>query len=74
MVAASGKQMLTDIIIVSSAPQPCPPCGACRQVMAEFSKPDTRVHMVAEDNTVRTMTLKELLPEAFNLFEMEASA
>jgi cytidine deaminase len=71
MVAQHGKQTIADIIIVSSADKPCPPCGACRQVICEFSHPTTRVHMIAANDECRTMTLHELLPEAFNLFEME---
>ena len=74
MVAKLGKQIIADIVIATSAEKPCPPCGACRQVICEFANPNTRVHMVARDNTCRTMTLDELLPEAFNLFEMESES
>lgn len=42
------------------------PCGACRQVMAEFLKPDTPVIMSnAETGEIRTLLMKDLLPEAF---------
>jgi cytidine deaminase len=42
------------------------PCGACRQVMAEFLKPDTPVIMShSETGQVRILTLQALLPEAF---------
>lgn len=41
------------------------PCGACRQVLNEFS-PNLRVLMADEDGElVREMTLDQLLPEAF---------
>ena len=39
------------------------PCGACRQVMAEFCGPETPVHV----DRVGTLTLGELLPRAFKL-------
>lgn len=43
-----------------------PPCGVCRQVMAEFCKSDFEIILGDEDNpTVRT--LGELLPLAFGL-------
>ncbi|WP_373531482.1 cytidine deaminase [Vampirovibrio sp.] len=42
------------------------PCGACRQVMAEFLKPDTPVIMSdSQTGEVRILTMAALLPEAF---------
>ena len=38
-----------------------PPCGACRQVLAEFIEPGAPVVFPVEDGT-RTMTFSELLP------------
>jgi cytidine deaminase len=38
-----------------------PPCGACRQVLAEFTEPDAPVIFPAADGT-RTMAFSELLP------------
>ena len=42
-----------------------PPCGVCRQVMAEFCKPDFIVLMVTGKNSFNAAALKELLPLAF---------
>lgn len=47
-----------------------PPCGACRQVLAEFMDPDGVVSFPAgSDGTVTTATLSiaELLPFGFDL-------
>jgi cytidine deaminase len=42
------------------------PCGACRQVLAEFLKPDALIVMSdASTGAVKTLTMKSLLPEAF---------
>jgi cytidine deaminase len=38
-----------------------PPCGACRQVLAEFTEPEAPVIFPAENGT-RTMAFSELLP------------
>ena len=43
-----------------------PPCGACRQVLAEFALPNAPVTFSAA-NGVRTMTFSELLPAGFEL-------
>jgi len=39
------------------------PCGACRQVMAEFAGPDLLVHV----DRAGSFTLNQLLPNAFRL-------
>lgn len=45
-----------------------PPCGVCRQVMAEFCSPDFKILVVInESGEYKEFTLKELLPESFNL-------
>lgn len=43
------------------------PCGACRQVLAEFMKADATVFMTDANkpNTIRELTMAALLPEAF---------
>ena len=44
----------------------CPPCGVCRQVMAEFCDPETfQVILANAEGELRTMALKELLPMSF---------
>lgn len=41
-----------------------PPCGACRQVLAEFAVPDAPIHF-SGNNGVETRPLKEMLPFQF---------
>ena len=43
-----------------------PPCGVCRQVMAEFCSPDFTVYLAAPEG-YEVRTLKELLPDSFGL-------
>lgn len=57
IAVASGK----DGVINGSFP----PCGVCRQVMAEFCSPDFTVLVVTGTDTYKKYSLKELLPEAF---------
>ena len=44
-----------------------PPCGVCRQVMAEFCKEDFIVLLVKCGGEYEKYTLSELLPLSFNL-------
>lgn len=46
--------------------QASPPCGACRQVLAEFILPDAPVVFPLADG-VRTMAFSELLPLGFEM-------
>jgi cytidine deaminase len=41
------------------------PCGACRQVLAEFMPPEAVVVTAAPDGGVRCLSLGALLPDAF---------
>ena len=42
-----------------------PPCGVCRQVMAEFCSPEFPVLFVVGDGKYTEHTLGEILPNAF---------
>ena len=65
----AGKRTFTALAIVGGKDKPVPPCGACRQVLAEFCGPDLVIVLAAPgqlDAPVET-TLGDLLPEAFSL-------
>lgn len=55
-----------DTIAIASSGQEAWPCGICRQFMYEFA-PDLRVVTGTEEDNLRVLTLKELLPEGFRL-------
>jgi cytidine deaminase len=44
-----------------------PPCGACRQVIAEFAPPSVVVHMCDREGACRDTTVAELVPFIFHL-------
>ena len=58
---SEGYKSFTNLAVISSAGKPAFPCGACRQVLAEFNK-DIKIHL--SDNY--TKTLSDLLPDSFN--------
>jgi cytidine deaminase len=45
----------------------CPPCGVCRQVMAEFADPDSFQVYLGRGEEIRSFNLRQLLPESFSL-------
>ncbi len=65
MKLAKG-QTIADIVIVSVQKNPCPPCGACRQIIAEHSQTDTRIHLLNENGSLISYSVEDLLPQAFN--------
>lgn len=56
---------IKSIAVSSDEKSPWPPCGMCRQVMAEFSTPDTEVILVNLDKKEVVMKFSELFPFAF---------
>lgn len=64
---ASGKWKFRAVAIVASGDQPTYPCGACRQVLAEFCRPETPVLIapISKLADYEQTTLGELLPKMF---------
>ena len=46
------------------------PCGACRQVLSEFS-PELIIYIADKNGEYRTTTLKQLLPDSFTPAHLE---
>jgi cytidine deaminase len=63
-VAAGHKRFKAIAIVQHANDEPCWPCGACRQVLAEFN-PDMDV-IFREGSGVRVTKLHELLPHCFD--------
>ena len=64
MIASGGKQ-IKQILIASPNNDFCPPCGGCRQKIAEFANAETEVHLATKNGQVKTVKFTELLPMAF---------
>ena len=64
-MVAAGERQIAEVVIVSEGAEPCPPCGRCRQQLAEFATATTRVHLGGPEGVRLTATLGELLPMAF---------
>ncbi|WP_050603289.1 cytidine deaminase [Ruegeria sp. 6PALISEP08] len=70
-MVAAGEQELTEVYVVASSPQPVPPCGGCRQKLAEFGTRDVKVTLATVDGAEFETTIGELLPGAFDASHME---
>ena len=60
---ASGEMQFDAVAVVADSIHPVTPCGACRQVMAEFAD-DLQICSENLQGVRFTSTLKELLPRA----------
>ena len=63
----AGKHQIKSMVILNGDNALCPPCGACRQRIHEFSTPKTRIYLCNQQNILKTVTVGELLPMAFSL-------
>jgi len=70
VAAEGGKIKIEAVAVYARSPgkkvKTASPCGACRQVLAEFG-PKALVTFL-ENGRFRTMTVDELLPAAFELY------
>jgi hypothetical protein len=71
-LVTAGETAITEVAVVAERVEFCPPCGGCRQRLAEFGDPSTPVHLGRPGDEPRTMTLAELLPGAFGRGELES--
>ena len=62
----AGEEELDAIAVISSGKEQVKPCGACRQVMAEFN-PDMAVILADGEGNFEEYSLKDLLPGMFVL-------
>lgn len=64
-VSEGAQKQIQEILVVSDADKPWPPCGFCRQVIAEFATEKTLVHTANLDGKLKTFGFPEIFPEAF---------
>jgi cytidine deaminase len=66
---AAGARRFRRVLVVSDSDPPAAPCGACRQVLAEFG-PELPVTAVGPSGTV-SWTMAQLLPAAFSKDQLQ---
>lgn len=70
-MVAAGETVLTEAYVIAGSAQPVPPCGGCRQKLAEFGAGDVPVTLATTSGVEQQTTLAELLPGAFDAGFME---
>jgi cytidine deaminase len=63
---AAGEREFLALVVAGKSAATSFPCGACRQVLAEFCD-DLPILLVGEDGSRLLTSLNELLPHAFRL-------
>jgi cytidine deaminase len=64
---ADGERRIAEILVIGDTEEFLPPCGACRQVMTEFSTNDTIVYLCNKHGQWEKTTMAELMPYTFSL-------
>jgi len=69
-MVAAGETQIAEMLVIADSPSPVPPCGGCRQKIAEFAGPDVQVTLCTTDGMSKTMTVADLLPGLFTAAHM----
>lgn len=64
-ISENGASLIKEVVVVTDAAEAWPPCGLCRQVMAEFCSKDSLVHTANLKGIQKTYKFSELLPDSF---------
>lgn len=70
---ARGVRSFRVIVIATSADDPAPPCGMCRQALIEFA-PDLEVVSVTRSGKESRWRLADLLPHAFTPHSLDRAS
>jgi len=65
-IARTGARKLLAVAIVTESAEPSPPCGICRQVLAEFADGDLPIRCRNLRGKEKRFTLRQLMPHAFS--------
>lgn len=71
---AAGAKRIHAVGLVTQSHQRIAPCGACRQVLAEFCDPSVLVFTSSGEGTPHSWTVGDLLPSAFTAIDLSAEA
>lgn len=67
---SEGNKTFEYLVVTGNTDGPISPCGACRQVLAEFCEPQMPVLLTNKKGKVKETTVSDLLPGAFQSGDM----
>lgn len=70
-MVAAGETQIIEVAVIADSPAPVPPCGGCRQKLAEFARHDVPVMLATTDGKQAQTTVGDLLPGGFSAAHME---
>lgn len=68
---SEGESKIEAIAVVADTEGPVSPCGACRQVLAEFCDSQTKIYVTNLHGNTEEWTMERLLPGAFQAGDMD---
>ncbi|QHQ34009.1 cytidine deaminase [Algicella marina] len=72
-MAVAGGRKVVEVLVIADTEDPIPPCGGCRQKLAEFAAGDVKVTLAGLQGPKAVTTVAALLPGAFSQSHMEGS-
>ncbi len=70
-MVAAGETEIIEAYVIADCEHPLPPCGGCRQKLAEFGRSHAKVTLATTDGATLETTVGELLPGAFGTGHMD---
>ncbi|MFV0408988.1 MAG: cytidine deaminase [Paracoccus sp. (in: a-proteobacteria)] len=69
-MVAAGETELIEVAVIAGSPSPVPPCGGCRQKLAEFGRAETPVLLATTGGETLVITSGEVRPGRFDAGHM----
>jgi cytidine deaminase len=70
-MVAAGERRLAEVAVIADSPAPVPPCGGCRQKLAEFGGAEVPVTLATTDGATLATSIGALLPGSFTAAHMD---
>ncbi|PEA52952.1 cytidine deaminase [Bacillus pseudomycoides] len=67
---SEGERDFSYLVVTGNTDGPISPCGACRQVIAEFCDPQMPVLLTNQKGDEKEVTVEQLLPGAFSIDDL----